>query len=126
MTEACAKLLARVLSGEAWKSGNGGWVVTLHTGGDYLGTPERFVVFTGEAVCEYESEEAFEAGRPPLQRIHLQNENAGDRWNIQDERGRTFYQDPDLELGWTDEHAARREARYLETREGGRYWVREQ
>ncbi len=126
MTQAQAELLARALSGEAWDSGGGVWLVTKHTGGGFTGEPPRFAVFSDECVCEYASEEAFEDNQPPLKTIHLQNHNAGDRWVIQDDEGNVFYQDDELEQGWTDELEAERQARYLQTRGEGRFWVREQ
>ena len=45
---------------------------------------------------------------------------------IVDEDGNTLYEDDELELGWADEYEAQRQARYLESREGGHYWVQEQ
>jgi hypothetical protein len=126
MTEAQATLLARALSGEAWNSGGGVWLVTLHTGGGLTQEPARFVVFSEEMVCEYASEEAFEESQPPLKTIHLQNQNAGDRWVIQDREGHVLYQDDELELGWTDECEAQREARGPESRGEGKWRVREQ
>ncbi|CAG1009940.1 hypothetical protein PHYC_03771 [Phycisphaerales bacterium] len=124
MIEAQAEMLAKAVGGEAWQSGGDIWVVTRHTGGGLTGEPERYVVFSAEVVCEYESEKAFEDGAAPLKTISLGGED--ERWVIQDDEGNVFFEDEDLELGWRDESEAERQARYLETREGGKYWVREQ
>jgi hypothetical protein len=149
MDQKQAETLASILGGEAWHSGGGIWLVTIPK------DDGRLVVFSGDCICEYASEEAFHSSSGPaaevprtragkasgsapnlprlceaeeapalLARIDLPA--VEDRWVIQDDEGNIFYENDDLELGWTDEYEAERQARYLETREGGRLWVREQ
>lgn len=117
MTEAQANKLANIVGGEAWQSGGGIWLVTLNREDGAL------VVFSGDAVCEYESEEAFEESR--ASKIISLGMDEG-RWVIQDDEGHVFYQDDELELGWRDQVEAERQARYLQARGGGRYFAREQ
>jgi hypothetical protein len=58
MDSKAANQLARILGGRADNTGGGIYLVTIDRPGGSL------VVFSGDCVCEYESEEAFEAGRP--------------------------------------------------------------
>jgi len=57
MNEKQAFLLAKCLGGEPWQSGGEIWVVTVHRADGAI------VVFSGDAVCEYEDEAAFDEGR---------------------------------------------------------------
>lgn len=57
MDESKAKSLAGALGGDAWQSGGNIWLVTVRR------TDGALVVFSGDAACEYETEEAFEEGR---------------------------------------------------------------
>lgn len=57
MDERTAEQLSAIVGGEAWQSGGGIWLVTA-TRDD-----GSFVVFSGDAICEYENDEAFDAGR---------------------------------------------------------------
>lgn len=57
MNESQAEALAVAIGGEAWQSGGGIWLVSVKRADNSL------VVFSGDAVCEYECEEAFEEGR---------------------------------------------------------------
>ena len=58
MNEDQAKQIAQALSGEAWQSGGGIWLVLLRQGNGKL------VVISDEAVCEYDDEKHFEESRP--------------------------------------------------------------
>lgn len=57
MDEIQAEKIAEVLGGEAWQSGGDIWLVLIRR------NDGRLVVISDEAVCEYESEEAFEDNR---------------------------------------------------------------
>jgi hypothetical protein len=52
-----AEAVAVALGGRAWHGGGGIWLVRFDLPGG------RLVVVSGEAVCEYEGEEAFYGGR---------------------------------------------------------------
>ena len=58
MNEEQAKQIAQTLSGEAWQSGGGVWLVLLRQGNGKL------VVISDEAVCEYDNEHHFEHSHP--------------------------------------------------------------
>lgn len=119
MNEKQATALARALGGEAWNSGGGVWLVTLHVG-------RKLVVFSGDCVCEYDSEEDFDAGNAS-KTINLEEQDGGgggdDRWVIVDQHGTVMFENNDLELGWRDEEDARQEARGLQSRGEGQWQV---
>jgi hypothetical protein len=117
MNENQAEALASIVGGEAWQSGGGIWLVTLYR------EDGKLVVFSGDAVCEYESEEAFDEGRASNE-IAL-NED-GQWWVLSDKQGNVVYRDGQLQTGWRCEEDARREALALWSRTGQRYMVREQ
>jgi hypothetical protein len=117
MEQKQAELLARVVGGDAWQSGGGVWVVTINR------EDGRVVVFSGEAVCEYEDDEAFDQGRA-LNTILLTTDERS--WVICDGEGNVFYRDDELEVGWRSEEEAEHEARGLASRTGERYLVREE
>jgi hypothetical protein len=56
MNEQQANAVATVLNGSTWQSGGDTWLVVLHR------TDARTVVISGDSVCEYENEPAFENG----------------------------------------------------------------
>ncbi|HVT90632.1 MAG TPA: hypothetical protein VHD56_17385 [Tepidisphaeraceae bacterium] len=58
MDEEKAEALAKALGGETWQSGGGIWLVQLPR------ADGRLVVVSDDAVCEYETEAAFEAANP--------------------------------------------------------------
>lgn len=58
MSEKQAEALAMLLGGEPWQSGGDIWLVMVRRSDGHV------VVFSGDVVCEYEDEEAFEASRP--------------------------------------------------------------
>ena len=117
MNEKQAEALARALGGEAWNSGGGIWLVQLLVG-------EKLVVFSDDCICEYASEDDFDAGNAS-QTIYLEDQDAGgdDRWVIVDQTGAVMYENNDLELGWRHEEDARHEAQGLESRGEGRWQV---
>jgi len=117
MDQKRAEALAAVVGGEAWDSGGGVWLVTVRRADGSL------VVFSGEAVCEYQNDEAFDRAEA-RSTILLEDDDV--RWVISDAAGNVFYQHDSLELGWRWEEEARHEARALESRTGERYLVREQ
>jgi hypothetical protein len=117
MNEKQAEALARALGGEAWNSGGSIWLVQLHVG-------RKLVVFSGDCVCEYESEDAFDEGRAS-KTIHLEDQDAlgADRWVIVGPTGAVMYENDEFELGWQDEHEALTAARGLASRGEGRWQV---
>jgi hypothetical protein len=54
MDEQTAQKLATIVGGDSWQSGGGIYLVTVRRDDGSM------VVFSDEAICEYESEEAFE------------------------------------------------------------------
>lgn len=56
MSKQQAQAVASALGGEAWHSGGGIWLVVFTAA-------DRLVVISEEAVCEYESQAAFDEGR---------------------------------------------------------------
>lgn len=117
MNESQAETLAAIMGGEAWQSGGGIWLVTVNR------EDGRLVVFSGDAVCEYESEEAFDEGRSSNE-IAL-NED-GRWWVLSDKDGNVIYRDGQLQAGWRSEEEACHEALAMWSRTGERFLVREQ
>ncbi len=70
MDEEQAKKIAQALSGEAWQSGGGVWLVLLRQGNGKL------VVISDEAVCEYDDEQHFEQSNPAKTIFFHQNSAA--------------------------------------------------
>lgn len=116
MDEKTAEQLAVIVGGEAWQSGGGIWLVTVNRDD---GSP---VVFSADAVCEYENDEAFDAGRAS-KTIFLTIPETEDLYVIVDLKGHVFYQDNAMERGWRYEEDAMHEARALESRGEGRFSV---
>jgi hypothetical protein len=56
MDEQRAVAIARALDGETWQSGGGIWLVVIRKAEGSL------VVISGDAICEYSDDEAFERG----------------------------------------------------------------
>lgn len=114
MNQKQAEALAKVLGGEAWQSDGGIWLVSLHVG-------DKYVVFSGDCVCEYTSEKAFKEGRA-AKTIYLEDPDGdGDRYVVVDQTGAVMYENDELELGWRFEEDAEDYARGLESRGEG-YW----
>ncbi|MGE3109704.1 MAG: hypothetical protein AB7N65_11210 [Vicinamibacterales bacterium] len=116
MDQRTAEHLAAIVGGEAWQSGGGIYLVTVTRDDGSL------VVFSGDAVCEYESDEAFDAGRA-AKTILLNIPETEDLYVIVDIEGNVFYQDDAMERGWRYQEEAEHEARGLESRGEGRFSV---
>jgi hypothetical protein len=129
ITQKQAGALAAIVGGtgtRAWDSGGGVWLVTRERGDG------RLIVFDGECVAEYARDDAFERGddaprviEPFRGRNGRPEWDAGDRWVIEDARGRVLSEHDALELGWSDRDGAERRAAYLRGRGGGVWVVRE-
>lgn len=116
MDERTAEQLAALVGGEAWQSGGGIWLVTANRDDGSL------VVFSGDAICEYENDEAFDAGRASKM-ILITVPETEDLYVIVDLKGNVFYRDNAMERGWRYEEDARHEARALESRGEGQFSV---
>jgi hypothetical protein len=116
MDEQTAEKLAVIIGGESWQSGDGIHVVTVNRDDGSL------VVFSEDAICEYESDDAFDAGRAS-KTIHLAIPHADDLFVIVDLKGNVFYLDNAMERGWRYQEDAEQEARALESRGEGRFTV---
>lgn len=68
--EGQARQIAQVLSGEAWQSGGGIWLVLLRQANGKL------VVISDEAVCEYDDEKHFEKSKPAKAILLRQNSSS--------------------------------------------------
>lgn len=119
MDERTAEQLAVIVGGEAWQSGGGIYLVTVTRADGSL------VVFSADSICEYESEEAFDAGRASKM-IPITIPDTTDLYVVVDAEGTVFYQDNAMERGWQYEQEAFREARALESRGEGRFSVMRQ
>jgi len=130
MNQKQAEAMAAIMGGEAWQSGGAVgdiWLVTRQRGDG------RAIVFDGECVCEYASDDAFENGDDPVATIELYRGRSGepewdaqDRWVIDGAKGATLYEHDALGIGWSSREEAQRQATYLKRREGGVWTVREQ
>lgn len=56
MNEKQATIMAECCGGEPWQSGGGIWLVMIHR------HDGRLVVISGDAICEYQDEDAFDRG----------------------------------------------------------------
>ncbi|MBX3387700.1 MAG: hypothetical protein KF768_14115 [Phycisphaeraceae bacterium] len=113
MNEQQAKALAEIFSGEAWNSGSGIWLAAYWRGDG------RYIVFSGDAVCEYEGEEQFDRAIA----AHTLVLATGDEewWVVTDAEGRVMYRNPELKTGWRSQEEAEHEARGLQSRTGERF-----
>ena len=102
MDERTAEQLAVLVGGEAWQSGGGIWLVTVNRDDGSL------VVFSADSICEYENDEAFDAGRAS-KTILLTIPETDNLYAIVDLKGNVFYQDNAMERGWRyeEDHAFR-------------------
>ena len=116
MDERTAEQLGTLVGGESWQSGGGIYLVTVNRDDGSL------VVFSADAICEYENEEAFDAGRAS-KTIFLQIPETTELYVIVDLEGNVYYQDNAMERGWRYEEDARHEARSLESRGEGKFSV---
>jgi len=112
MNEIQAEALAIAIGGEAWQSGGNIWLVTVHRADGAL------VVFSGDAVCEYETEEAFDQGRQRSSILLATSDDDAGWWAVTDGRGRTVYRDSAHKLGWRWREDAEEEASALESKTG--------
>jgi NDP-sugar pyrophosphorylase family protein len=117
MNQQQAEALANVFSGEAWDSGGGIWLAAYWRGDG------KYVVFSGDAVCVYDSEEAFDAARPSADLTLATGDE--EWWVVADLQGGIIYRDADLRTGWRSREEAEHEARGLSSRTGERYVARE-
>jgi hypothetical protein len=116
MDEQTAEQLAVIVGGEAWQSGGGVYLVTVNRDDGSL------VVFSGDAVCEYENDEAFDAGRAS-KTILLSIPEIEDLYVIVDLKGNVYYLDDKMERGWRYEEDVQHEARAWESRGEGCFSV---
>lgn len=116
MDEKTAEQLAAIVGGEAWQSGGGIYLVTVNRDDGTL------VVFSGDAICEYADDEAFDASKPS-KTILLTIPETEDLYVIVDLKGNVFYLDNAMERGWRHEEDAEHEARGLESRGEGKFSV---
>lgn len=117
MNEQQAEALANIFSGEAWDSGGGTWLAAYWRGDG------KYIVFSGDAVCEYATEEDFDAGKS----AKCLTLASGDEewWVIRDDEGNTFYRDESLKTGWRSREDAEHEAAGLQSRTGDKYFAME-
>lgn len=116
MDEKTAEHLAAIVGGESWQSGGGIYLVTVNRDDGSL------VVFSGDAIAEYENDEAFDAGRAS-KLIPLTIPEGDDLYVLVDLQGNVFYCDDAMERGWRHQEDAEREARGLESRGEGHFSV---
>jgi len=116
MDEKTADQLAAIVGGEAWQSGGGIYLVNVNRDDGSL------VVFSGDSICEYETDEAFNAARVS-KAILLSIPETEDLYVIVDLKGNVYYLDNALERGWRYEEDAEHEARAWESRGEGRFSV---
>jgi NDP-sugar pyrophosphorylase family protein len=116
MNEQQAKALAEVFSGEAWDSGGGIWLAAYWRGDG------KYMVFSGDALCEYDSEEDFDEARAAKTIVLASGDE--EWWVVADTEGNTIYRNPDLQTGWRFREDAEHEAKGLESRIGHRFFAR--
>ena len=116
MDERTAEHLASLVGGEAWQSGGGIYLVTVNRDDGSL------VVFSGDAICAYENDEAFDAGRAS-KTILLTIPETEELYVIVDLKGNVYYLDDKMERGWRYEEDALHEARAWESRGEGKFSV---
>jgi hypothetical protein len=116
MTEKQAEGLAAIFGGEAWNSGGDTWLAAYWRGDD------KYIVFSGDAVCEYDSEEDFDAGKASTTLVLASGDE--EWWVVGDDKGSTFYQNDEFEVGWRSKEEAEHEASALQSREGGHFFAK--
>lgn len=116
MNELRAEALANIFGGEAWDSGGGIWLAAYWRGDG------KYIVFSGDAVCEYESEEAFDNGKPSNTIILASGDE--EWWVVMDSAGNVIYRNPDLNSGWRFREEAEHEASGLQSRTGEQFFVK--
>jgi hypothetical protein len=117
MNELQAKALASFFGGEAWDSGGGIWLAAYWRGDG------KYIVFSGDAVCEYDSEEDFDNGKASNTLILASGDE--EWWVVMDSKGDVIYRDPNLRSGWRFREEAEHEASGFQSRTGERFFVKE-
>ena len=115
MNEQQANALAEIFSGEAWNSGGGIWLAAYWRGDG------QYIVFSGDAVCEYDSEEDFDAAKASKMLLLASGEE--EFWVVVDSKGSVMYRDADLKTGWRFQEEAEHEAKGLTSRTGERFFA---
>jgi hypothetical protein len=118
MNDKQAQALASIFGGEAWQSGGGIWLAAYWRGDG------KYIVFSGDAVCEYDSEEDFDDGKATNTILLASGDE--EWWVVGDDKGNTFFQSDEFEVGWRSQEEAEHEASYLQSREGGHFFARRQ
>ncbi|MGH7130346.1 MAG: hypothetical protein ACREJO_00155 [Phycisphaerales bacterium] len=113
MNEQQAEALANIFSGEAWDSGGGIWLAAYWRGDG------KYIVFSGDAVCEYDNDEAFDNNKANQTLILASGDE--EWWVVADTKGNRFYRDNKLEVGWRSQEEAEHEAKGLQSRGEGKY-----
>lgn len=117
MNEQQANALAEIFSGEAWNSGGGIWLAAYWRGDG------KYIVFSGDSVCEYESEEAFDSSNASNTLVLASGDE--EWWVVSDAQGNIIYRNPDLRTGWRFQQEAEHEARGFQSRTGERFFATE-
>jgi hypothetical protein len=117
MNEAQANAIAEIFSGEAWNSGGGTWLAAYWRGDG------KYIVFCGDAVCEYKSEEDFDAAKANNTFVLASGDE--EWWVVMDSKGNVIYRDSNLKTGWRSREEAEHEASGFQSRTGERFFVRE-
>ena len=115
MNEQQANALAEIFSGEAWNSGGGIWLAAYWRGDG------KYIVFSGDAVCEYDSEEDFDAAKAAKMLLLASGEE--ESWVVVDSKGNVMYRNADLKTGWRFQEEAEHEAKGLASRTGERFFA---
>lgn len=117
MNEQQANALADIFSGEAWDSGGGIWLAAYWRGDG------KYMVFSGDAVCEYDSEEDFD--NSSASNMLLLASGDEEWWVVSDSKGQVLYRNPDFKTGWRSREDAEHEASGFQSRTGERFFVKE-
>lgn len=117
MSEHQANALAEIISGEAWNSGGGVWLAVYWRGDG------KYIVFSGDAVCEYDSEDAFDAGTASGTLLLASGDE--EWWVVSDSKRNIIYRNSDLKTGWRTRAEADHEAAGLQSRTGERFFATE-
>lgn len=117
MNERQANALAEIFSGEAWNSGGGIWLAAYWRGDG------KYIVFSGDAVCEYDSEEAFDNAAASNTLVLASGDE--EWWVVSDAKGNIIHRNPDLKTGWRSREEAEHEASGFQSRTGERFFATE-
>jgi hypothetical protein len=117
MNERQATALAELFSGEAWEHGKGEWL-TAYWRGD-----GKYIVFSEDEVCEYDSEDDFDAAK--ARNTFMLASGDEEWWVVTDTSGNVIHRNPELKTGWRFREEAEHEASGLQSRTGERFFVKE-